>query len=507
MLPSLPFRSALPLLLAAGAAAQAGTSTFGDARTRELAALGVLPTARDVVVRDIVDYHRHRLPLPRAGQTVALDVRFDRGAAGDGEEVWLQVGYTTAPQGDRALAPACAVALVVDTSGSMQEAGKLTAVKAGLHAFVDRLRPDDDVALVTFSSEARVVTGCRARADGAWLHDAIDRLEPDASTNLHAGLMYGIGQVAGRAEGAARRVILLTDGIANSGVTDPERILGDALAAAGDRVDVATIGVGQDLDTALLQRLASGCRGLFHFVADAKDVQKVFVAEADALLHPAARGVRLTVELDGGLRALEVAHEGARVERDRVELELPDLNAGVTGVVMVRCRVAGGRGEPGARAELTFADAATRARGNERADASLAIGTREHTVRTGDSLQRIARERLGSAERWRELADANPGLRAERLAVGERLRLPASGVPDLEVRKNAAIAVLAQGLAAMARACDARRWADAHAALLRATDDAARLFPGADDDVQRVRDLAAGHERTLRRYVDRFRDY
>ncbi|MGB3969986.1 MAG: VWA domain-containing protein, partial [Planctomycetota bacterium] len=333
-LPALP----LLLLFAGAAAAQAGQSTFGDARARQLAELGRLPGVRDIVVRDLINYHRHRLPLPKAGDDVALDLRFDRDAALPGDEVWLQVGYTAAPQGDRTLAGPCAVALVVDVSGSMQEAGKLTAVKAGLRAFVDRLRADDDVALVTFSRDARVVSPVRRRGDGRWLLDAIERLEPEHSTNLHAGLMLGIAELTkSELPGAGRRVILLTDGIANTGVVAPDQILADA-ARAGSNIDISTIGVGQNLDTALLQRLADGARGLFHFVADPVDVQKVFVDEADALLAAMARRVALTVQVPRSLEVVRVYQDGVQWEDSTFEVRLPDLNAGATGVVLVQCR-------------------------------------------------------------------------------------------------------------------------------------------------------------------------
>ncbi len=504
----LPFSSSLPiLLLAATAAAQDAGSTFGHARARELAELGRLPAARDVVVRDLVNYHRHRLPLPNAQQDVAFDVRFDRSAGLPPGEVWLQVGYTTAPQGDRALARPCAVALVVDVSGSMNDAGKITAVQDGLRAFVDRLRADDEVALITFSTEAQVVERRRRRGDGRWLLDAIDRLTPGGNTNLHAGLMAGLRELATRdAAERDRRVVLLTDGIANTGVTEPERIVADALRSAEDTIDVSTIGVGENLDVALLQRLADGCRGLFHCVADATDVQKVFVQEADALLAPVARRVRLRIDLPEELAVVRVFHEGADVRDGRVELALPDLNAGATGVVILRCRAAGAADRLAVRAELSFTDADQNQRRQEHAEATLDAGADTWVVRKGDSLERIARSLPGRPTTDEVLA-ANPGLEAERLRVGQRIRLPHRTAPDLEVRKNSAIAVLAQGLAEMAAACDARRWADADRALRLASDDAQRLFPGQDDDVQRVREIVDGHARTLRRYVDRFRDH
>ena len=497
-------------LLATVASAQSATSTFGLARTRELAELGRLPTTRDVVVRDLINYHRHRLPLPKAGQDVALDLRFDRATAGLGDEVWLQVGYTTGPLGDRALAPPCRVALVVDCSGSMAEAGKMTAVQAGLHAFADRLRSDDEVALVAFSTSAQLLESGRARGDGRWLHTAIDRLAPAGNTNLHAGLMLGLEQLR-RGEGGAqkRRVVLLTDGIANVGITAAEQILADAVRCAETTIDIATIGVGQNLDVPLLQRLADGSRGLFHFVADATDVQKVFVAEADSLLSAAARGVTLHLDWPGrDLLDVQALHEGVTANGQRLTIRLPDLNAGATGVVMLRCRLADGvRDSLAAHAEITFESAERSTRCSERATASLRVAHESYTVRVGDSYERIAQQQLGDRNRAAELMAHNANKAPEKLHPGARLRLPNHGNHDLEVRKNAAIAVLAKGLADLANAAEARRWADADRSLRLASDEAQRLFPGQDEDVQRVRDIAAGHARTLRRYVDRFRDF
>src|SRR4030095_12035045 len=96
-----------------------------------------------------------------------------------------------------------------------------------LCAFVQRLRNDDEVELIAFSPEARVVAERRPRGrDPGWLLNLIDALQPDNSTNLPAGLMLGLPHL--KSDGyrdadpsRARRVVLLTDGIANEGVTDP----------------------------------------------------------------------------------------------------------------------------------------------------------------------------------------------------------------------------------------------------------------------------------------------
>jgi Mg-chelatase subunit ChlD len=451
------------LLFCLGAAipAQEGQSTFGHARARELAELGRLPTSRDVVVRDIVNFHRHRLPLPKADQDVALDVRFDRSAARGGDSVALQIGYTTRPAGDRTFSPPCSVALVVDTSGSMAERGKMDQVKAGLREFARNLRQDDEVALVEFNSQAKVLASRRRVGDGRWLAAAIDELRPGGNTNLHAGLMLGLRELPQDDHGdRPRRVVLLTDGIANRGVTEPAAILADARDYTAQAIDVSTIGVGENLDVALLQQLSSGTRGLFHFVADEQQVQKVFAQELDSLLQPAVRRPRLFVTLPEDLTVERVFHDGAEPRGGGLQIDLRDLNAGCTGVVIVRCRVADGAREPLAvRAELRFETATTERRGEASAQATLSLR-----------------------------ADERPEV-------------------DVEVRKNHAIAVLAQGLADMARASEERRWAEADRALQLARDESQRLFPGEDPDLQRVRDIAAGHARTLLRYVDRFRDF
>jgi hypothetical protein len=102
--------------------------------------------------------------------------------------------------------------------------------------------------------------------------------------------------------------------------------------------------------------------------------------------------------------------------------------------------------------------------------------------------------------------NATGSSRTERAEAELRTGSRDDAAPDTEVRRNAAIAVLAQGLADTAQACDARRWADADRALRLARDEAQRLFPGQDDDLRRVQEIAAGHANTLRRYVDRFRE-
>jgi len=457
-------RSILPTLATLTAlTAQDAGSSFGMARTRAAAELGRLPTPLEVAVPDIVNYHRHRLPLPRGDDEVMLQLRFGNGGASPGGTVVLQLGYTTAPGDDRADLPPLNLALVVDRSGSMADADKLTQVKAALVAFVARLRGDDRVALVTYSETATVDQASRAVGDGRWLCRAIEAISPGGATNLHAGLMSGLREVAAHAfAGSSNRVLLLTDGIANRGECDPERILAETAPFTAEDIDLSTIGVGENLDTELLDRLARGGRGLFHFVADPSDVRKVFVQEHEALVAPVARRVRLEVDLPPHL-SLErvVGHDFCR-RHGAVVVDLPNLNRGATGVVLMVCRL-------------------------------------DDECPRDDTTARVRARLVYDAAGGRRRVDGEEAL-AVVLGQQELLR-------DPEVRKNYTIGVLAEGMHEMARLGQCQRWGDADRALDRALRFARDQFRTDDDaDVARVRTMAEGHAATLRRYVDRFRD-
>ena len=114
-------------LIALGAApaqhAQEGASTAAAARTRYLSEMGLIPASRSVAVEEFVNYHRHQIGRPRAGEAVLLDVRWgnDRVSSAEPEAV-LQIGFSTALANDRRQLPPVNLALVIDKSGSMADA-------------------------------------------------------------------------------------------------------------------------------------------------------------------------------------------------------------------------------------------------------------------------------------------------------------------------------------------------------------------------------------------------
>ncbi|MGP4045626.1 YfbK domain-containing protein [Streptomyces sp. 2A115] len=224
---------------------------------------------------------------------------------GDSGEDWrlVRVGLATRAatpyeEGER---PPAALTFVIDVSGSMAEPGRLDLAKESLGVMTDRLRDDDSVAIVTFSDEAETVLPMTRLGDHRGrVHEAIDTLEPTASTNLGAGVATGYRTaVEGLREGATNRVVLLSDALANTGETDADAIL-DRIADARREhgITLFGVGVGSDYGDALMERLADKGDGHTTYVSNAEDARKVFSEQLPRNIDLTARDAKAQVAFD-----------------------------------------------------------------------------------------------------------------------------------------------------------------------------------------------------------------
>ncbi|MFE3453805.1 von Willebrand factor type A domain-containing protein [Nonomuraea sp. NPDC059194] len=207
----------------------------------------------------------------------------------------LRVGLQTRAADAAARRPAN-LTFVVDVSGSMAEPGRLDLVKQALHTLVDQLAPGDQVSIVSFSDTAMLVastTPLTARDD---LHAAIDRLAVEGSTNLEDGLVTGY-RAADRAfrPAATNRVVLLSDGLANTGSTTWQVILDRVKEHAGKRITLLSVGVGRDYGDELMEQLADNGDGAAVYVSTIEQARKVFVEQLPANLELRARDAKAQV--------------------------------------------------------------------------------------------------------------------------------------------------------------------------------------------------------------------
>lgn len=387
--------------MSAGIFAQESSSSASVSRSRAMANSSANPGSYrgsatfiapdEVAVEEFVNYHRHELPLPKAGQSVAVDVRWGNDKISSfSKEAVLQIGFTTAFANERTDLRPLNLSLVIDKSGSMAAEDKMSRVKESLRTMIGQLRENDIVSIIVFDTEARVLCSAARVGNGFALKRAIDSIYPDGSTNLHGGLLLGYKEAQKNFEkDSTNRVILLTDGIANVGTTEPKRIAIESSEFNGQGIDLSTIGVGIDLDRELLRTLSRQGRGLFHFVADAYDIEKVFVKEVQSLISPVARRVQMEIEFDPNLGVEKVFGYAPQFQRNRVQIPLDDMNNGLTQVVMMKVRLENARNLEKSfpvKVKLSYFDIKTRRQIVETQSAILTVTPESRVNLLADSL-------------------------------------------------------------------------------------------------------------------------
>ena len=255
------------------------------------------------------------------------------------------------------------LAFVLDRSGSMS-GSKIELAKRAIETAVDRLLPTDRFAVVCYDDRIDVVVeGTNASREAKT--NAMERLraiDARGSTDLGGGYLRGAEQVAlgiaGRADGgpgpdaledmprmawnsaegydtpartpfqpSINRVLLLTDGLANQGITDPAELTRHAAELRARGVTTTTFGVGEDFDETLLQGMADAGGGHFYFIGNAAQIQDLIASEVGELLQVVARDVNLVVTAPDGLEPRTLSPYGIERRGSRHHVLLGDLVA------------------------------------------------------------------------------------------------------------------------------------------------------------------------------------
>ncbi|MGD9100237.1 MAG: VWA domain-containing protein, partial [Anaerolineae bacterium] len=286
------------------------------------------------------------------------------------------VGLQAAPVSEQDIHPNN-IALVLDKSGSMAEADKMSFLKQSLHIFVDELDTEDLIAIVVYDNDARVLLPAQTVGDGQQVRAAIDQLSPGGATNLHGGLMLGYAEVEKYyAPNLNNRVILLTDGIANRGETEPDEIAADSLAYNEKGIFLSTIGLGLDFNDALLSTLAEQGKGNYHFINDAQEMERVFKQEATGLVQTVATNVWLTLGLADGVQVQRVYGYDYELEGNTMRVQFDDAGAESSQILVLNMVVAAGQGAEQilARATLEHDDVFAEAHDVQQSDVIFSYG-------------------------------------------------------------------------------------------------------------------------------------
>ncbi len=289
------------------------------------------------------------------------------------------------------------IVFVLDRSGSMR-GEKLEQARAAIASVVSKLRPQDSFAFVWFDTRVEAFTEKAVQASPERLEEALAFLEDlsaDGGTNLHGGLVAGLDAFV-LGTGRPRYLVLLTDGLPTEGVTDTDAIVAMASLRNELGARIFTFGIGDDVNTVLLDRLSMESAGASLYIRPGQSVADVVESFFAQIASPVLANP-----------ALEMGSFGAL---DPYPATLPDLFAGQTTAVVGRyenpgeaevvVRGVSGGADSVVRYRVSLPAYATQNSHVPRIWATRHVGTLLQQVRLGDQDPALVEETRRVAERF-----------------------------------------------------------------------------------------------------------
>jgi Ca-activated chloride channel family protein len=248
------------------------------------------------------------------------------------------------------------VAIVLDRSGSMADERKFGLAREAVEQSLRMLRPEDRFSLVVYDSVIDVLAPSTLATPDAVRRalDSLGRVGPRGSTNLGGGWLKGCEQVAEFLDDdRVSRCLLLSDGLANQGITDRGELARHARELRQRGVATSTFGVGADFDERLMRDMAHEGGGNFYFIEGASQIPDILTSELGEALEVTLRDATLVVRPRGRERVETLGRFRTRGTNGReVHVELGDLASGQQLDVVLSVRFP--QGDMGSEAGVDF---------------------------------------------------------------------------------------------------------------------------------------------------------
>ncbi len=236
--------------------------------------------------------------------------------------------------------------LAIDRSSSMR-GEKLRAVKQALRSLVARLQPADILSIVVFDNRAEVIARAEPQQVPDVLISTIEQLVERGGTELGQGLEAALDEVRRFSrQPMVSHIILLTDGQTYG---DEARCLELAFQARQEGIAITALGVGTKWNEHLLDHIADLSDGMADYLASASDITTALDRRINALRNTLATNVRLSLQLEGGVRLRRVTRvvpdiaelmDAAPAGQDAILAREAELNAGIISAASQGCSLA-----------------------------------------------------------------------------------------------------------------------------------------------------------------------
>lgn len=197
--------------------------------------------------------------------------------------------------------------IVLDRSGSMSEAKKMPYAKAAIWDVLGRLNENDRFALVSFANNAIVQSPLvtMTSANRSYLNNIISSIQAAGGTNMGAGLNTALSLLENSRGERARKILLLSDGQANQGITNPEQLALIAARATHRGAVLSTIGMGLGFNETLMAKLADYGMGHYSYLEDLSGLGTILARDLKDTRHIYANSSYLEIELGDGVNLID----------------------------------------------------------------------------------------------------------------------------------------------------------------------------------------------------------
>ncbi len=310
---------------------------------RARTSLAIAGAAGTIVAALVMPHQFDPAPIDRGGYCedgICVEARLPSAILTGEMDHDVAITITARPEPSLARAPLSLV-IVIDRSGSM--GGKpLADAKQAAARLVDLLAPGDAFSIVTYSSADETVAPIAIASEEAKARAraAIERIVDEGGTCISCGLDRGSRELAASPiTGGLRRMVLLSDGQANEGISNRAELAEHAIATAGSGLSISSVGVGLDFDEVTMVRLANVARGNYYFVEDTGALDAMFSRELGGLESTVATDAKLVLTEAPQARIVfaygyPLGHVGGHAI-----IPISDLRAGETRKVVVRVHV------------------------------------------------------------------------------------------------------------------------------------------------------------------------
>ncbi len=199
------------------------------------------------------------------------------------------------------------IIVVLDRSGSMTGANKMPYAKAAIRDLLSRLNEHDRFALVSFSNNA-IIHSPLAPVDTArreQLLITLDNIQAGGGTNIGEGLNYAVRLLTDNQQNHASKVLLLSDGQANQGITDLTGLSRIVSQLTQQESVLSSIGMGLDFNETLMSSLADYGMGTYAYLENLSGLSDIFTHSLNATRNIYAANSHLSLNLTDGVQLVD----------------------------------------------------------------------------------------------------------------------------------------------------------------------------------------------------------